>query len=279
TRLLLLDSRARWEALLKYRDEFPELRHVICMGPVAEERATGDIRFTFVEQWLPQEGPESFRLQGFDAHNLASIVYTSGTTGRPKGVMLSHHNILWNAEAVMRAVPARAEDVFLSFLPLSHTFERTAGYYVPMMAGSCVAYARSIEGLRADLRTIRPTVLTSVPRIYEAAYSRIRQQLQRRGAIAQRLFHLAVVVGWRCFERAQGRGRPLDVLAAAVWPLFRRLVAQQILERLGGRLRVAISGGAPLPKEIAHTFVGLGLPLLQGYGLTEASPVVSGNRP
>jgi long-chain acyl-CoA synthetase len=198
-------------------------------------------------------------------------VYTSGTLGRPKGVMLSHANLLANAQAVLAAVAGYREDLYLSFLPLSHAFERTVGYYVPMMAGSTVAYARSVQRLPEDLAAIRPTVLVSVPRIYERAYARIAGDLAER-RLARAFFDATVALGWRRFE-----GRP-GVAATLAWPLARRLVAKRILDRLGGRVRVAVSGGAPLAPELARVFIGLGLPLLQGYGLTEAAPVVAANR-
>jgi long-chain acyl-CoA synthetase len=190
---------------------------------------------------------------------------------------LSHYNILSNAQAVLKIVPAYREDLFLSFLPLSHAFERTVGYYLPIMTGSTVAFARSAQELAQDLLAIRPTMLISVPRIYDRAYARVQQGLQKKGFAARALFAWAEDIGWRRFEAAQGRGAAPGPLANLPWPLLRRLVADQILARFGGRLRLAISGGAPLSPKLARSFIGLGLPLLQGYGLTEAAPIVSGN--
>ena len=208
---------------------------------------------------------------------LASIVYTSGTTGRPKGVMLTHDNLLWNAFYASQCADFGAHEVFLSFLPMSHTLERTGGYYLPMLIGAEVAYARSIAQLAQDLQDIRPTVLISVPRIYERVYGRIQDGLAKKGRFAGMLFKLAVRVGWRRFERAQGRaGWHPELL---LWPLLHKLVAGKAVARLGGRLRLAISGGAALSPEIARVFIGLGVPIYQGYGLTETSPVVCVNRP
>ena len=205
---------------------------------------------------------------------LATIIYTSGTTGKPKGVMLSHHNILWNAYAGMQAVAVYADDLFLSFLPLSHALERSIGYYLPMMGGATVAYARSIPHLAEDLQVVRPTVIISVPRIFERTYNRIQESLTK--PVAQRLFDKTVEVGWQRFEIEQGRGG--WSAQQLLWPLLRRLVADKVMAKLGGRLRIAICGGAPLPTKVGRTFVALGLNLLQGYGMTEASPVVSVNR-
>lgn len=207
---------------------------------------------------------------------LASIIYTSGTTGRPKGVMLSHNNMLSNAFDAMATFTMRDDDLLLSFLPLSHTFERTCGYYLQVMTGATVAYARSIPLLSEDLQTIKPTILISVPRIYERINAAIKAKLDEGSPLKRALFHLAVEVGWARFLREQGRGG--WKLSFLLWPVLDALVAKKILARFGGRLRTAVSGGAALPAEIAHLIVGLGLPVVQGYGLTETSPIVTGNR-
>jgi long-chain acyl-CoA synthetase len=191
--------------------------------------------------------------------------------------MLTHENLLWNAFYASHCADFGPHEVFLSFLPLSHTLERTGGYYLPMLLGSEVAYARSIAQLAQDLQTIRPTVLISVPRIYERVYGRIQDGLAKKGLLARVLFGLAVRVGWRRFEREQGRAMWHPELL--LWPLLHKLVAGNVTEKLGGRLRLAISGGAALSPEIAQVFIGLGVPIYQGYGLTETGPVVCVNRP
>ena len=209
--------------------------------------------------------------------SLATIMYTSGTTGNPKGVMLSHANILANAYAGISRVPVYPDDLFLSFLPLSHALERTVGYYVPMMAGASVAHVRSLEQLPDDLAAIRPTIVISVPRLFERVHMKITGALAAGPRWKRRLFELTVAVGWRRFLHRQGRGgwSPLLLL----WPLLDRLVAQRVMAALGGRVRQAVSGGAPLSPDISRFFIALGLQLLQGYGLTETSPVVSVNTP
>jgi long-chain acyl-CoA synthetase len=275
-RALLLRTSEQWQALAPLRARFPGLARVLCLERAAMAVAGAGIELSFVSDWLAVE-EEPMSAGQVDAHALATIVYTSGTTGRPKGVMLSHYNILSNAEAVLKFVPAYREDLFLSFLPLSHAFERTVGYYLPIMTGSTVAFARSAQELAQDLLAIRPTVLVSVPRIYDLAYARVQLGLEKKGFAARALFAWAERIGWRRFEAAQGRGAAAGRLANLPWPLLRRLVADQILARFGGRLRLAISGGAPLSPTLARSFIGLGVPLLQGYGLTEAAPIVSGN--
>jgi long-chain acyl-CoA synthetase len=205
---------------------------------------------------------------------LATIIYTSGTTGRPKGTMLTHFALLWNVESTAGIIPPRRDDVFLSHLPLAHAFERTVGCYLPMMGGATVAYARSVDDLPEDLQAIRPTVLLSVPRIYERVYGTVRSRAAGN-PLRRRLVDLARRLGWARFEAAQGRAPAPALGARLLWPLFDRLVAKPVRDALGGRLRVAVSGGAPLPAEVTRFLVAMGVPLTEGYGLTEAGPVVA----
>ncbi|WP_331838565.1 AMP-dependent synthetase/ligase [Ferriphaselus amnicola] len=163
----------------------------------------------------------------------------------------------------------------LSFLPLSHAFERTAGYYLNVMAGGQVAFARSISHLADDLQLIHPTILVSVPRIFERIHGGIRAKLEQVSSTRRKLFELTLEVGWLHFEHAQGRATWHPKLL--LWPLLKKLVADKVMTKLGGELRLAISGGAALPPTIARFFISLGLNILQGYGLTETSPVVSVN--
>jgi long-chain acyl-CoA synthetase len=271
-RLLLVQDEGQWRRLVPALIDAPLERVLLLHGEPPSAEA--DARVRAVAAWLPQDRAAP-REPACEPHRLASIVYTSGTTGRAKGVMLSHHSMLFVAHAALQLVEGYREDVFLSFLPLSHTLERTGGYYLPMMAGSTVAYARSVNQLAEDLRRVRPTVLIAVPRVFERVYGRITDQLARRPAPLRWLFRTALALGWRRFEAHQGRGRA-GALAFA-WPLLERLVAGRIVAALGGRLRLAVSGGAPLPAPVARLFIGLGVNLLQGYGLTETSPVVSVN--
>ena len=275
-RLLLVQDANRWRRIAgAVRDEpYPGRVVLLDAGDDALPLAERDPRVVIARDWLPARGAEWPQRDG-DPDALATIVYTSGTTGRPKGVMLSHNNILSNAHAGLTTLTVYQEDEFLSFLPLSHTLERTAGYYLPIMSGSTVAYARSIPQLAADLEVIRPTVIIAVPRVFERVYQRLHDQLATRPAPARWLFRLAVAVGWRRFEWQMGRAGVHPLLA--LWPVLERLVARKVLARLGGRLRAAVSGGAALPLEVSRLFIGLGLPLTQGYGLTETSPVVAVN--
>lgn len=270
-KVLLFENAEQWQALRTVRDQLQGVVRFVSLDTV---RDSNEDRLRSAADYLPGAAQLQPAMP-IGMGELASIIYTSGTTGKPKGVMLSHANMLSNAHAVLDTFTVRGDDLYLSFLPLSHTFERTCGYYLAVMVGATVAFARSIPLLSEDLQTIKPTIMVSVPRIYERVYSALRAKLEESSPIKRKLFHLAVETGWARFEHEQGRGgwKPGFLL----WPILQKLVAQKILDKLGGRLRVAISGGAALAPEISRVFVGLGLPVLQGYGLTETSPIVTGN--
>ena len=273
-KLLLVQDSGRWNRMADALADLTQLQRVVVLETGKQAKPLGKDGVRAAASWLPKAG-EPFSQREADSNSLATIVYTSGTTGRPKGVMLSHMNMLSIAHAALTVVDCYRQDSFLSFLPLSHTLERTAGYYLPILAGASVAFARSVPQLAEDLQTIRPSVIIAVPRIFERVYARINDQMKQRPAVARLLFRLTLKIGFRDFERRMGRrGWSPSLL---IWPLLRKLVAEKILQKLGGRLRAAISGGAALSPEIARVFLGLGLPLLQGYGLTETSPVISVN--
>ncbi|MET3134193.1 long-chain acyl-CoA synthetase [Oxalobacteraceae bacterium GrIS 1.11] len=273
---------AQWQAIAALALPMPALRFVVVAdGAIpAPAPAFGAVQLVALSDWLaaaagPAPRPE---VAGTD---LAAIVYTSGTTGKPKGVMLSHHNIVSNVRSLMGCVSVAQDDVFLSFLPLSHTFERTVGYYLPIATGACVAYARSVALIAEDLTVVRPTVLVSVPRIYERFHAKLEETMAGAGPLTRFMYGWAQAVGWRQFCRRQrlpvepGAALWLDGLVA---PRLQELVGRKVLQRFGGRLRFAVCGGAPMPQAVARCFLGLGLPLLQGYGMTETSPVVCCNR-
>jgi len=269
-KVLLFESEEQWQALRTVRDQLPGVVRFVSINTL---RVRVD-RLESMVAFLPASAQYQPAVS-CSMNEMASIIYTSGTTGRPKGVMLSHANMLSNAHACLDTFVVNSDDLFLSFLPLSHTFERTLGYYLTVMTGATVAFARSIPQLSEDLLAIRPTLLISVPRIYERVYGAIRAKLQDGSPIKRKLFHMAVETGWARFEHEQGRG-PWRA-SFLLWPLLQKLVAQKVMDKLGGRMRVAISGGAALSAEVSRVFVGLGLPIVQGYGLTETSPVITGN--
>ena len=262
-RILFLESAAQWPAM---RAIAASVQRVVCL----DQPPADDPRCVALQQWLPAEGQPPRRSPAA-ATDLATLVYTSGTTGRPKGVMLSHRNILSNVLAAAKAIPAYARDRFLSFLPLSHMFERTCGYYYAIWSGSQTVYARSITTLADDIRAERPTILIAVPRIFERIWGRMQEQMPP-GSPKRRLFDKAVDIGWKRFKGEASFGE------RALWPLLSLLVAKKLKRRLGGRIRLIIVGGAAFAPDLARVFVGLGLPVIQGYGLTETAPVLSANR-
>lgn len=276
-KLLLLEGMHQWQQFAAIDDQVSSLQRVVILRApeLGGDEAYSNPRVVSAADWLLAQAGE-VKHRNDDQHALATIIYTSGTSGRPKGVMLSHRNILTNAFSCLQVVPVLTDDTLLSFLPLSHTFERTSGYYVPMMAGATIAYARSIQQLQEDLLTIRPTLLISVPRIYERVYAGIRAKLAQGSGFARWLFYFAVAVGYSRFECQQGRGS--WQWTHVLWPLLEKLVASKVMHKLGGQLRFAMSGGAALSAEVSRIFIGLGLPILQGYGMTESSPVVCANR-
>ena len=201
-KVLLFENSEQWQALRTVIEQLGGVRRLVSLEKVT---GNGDSRLQCADEWLPaQSSPQPERERKRD--EMATIMYTSGTTGKPKGVMLSHHNIVHNAYGGLQTFPIGTGDIFMSFLPLSHAFERTAGYYMSMMAGATVAYARSIPLLAEDLTTIRPTILVCVPRIFERIYNAIQAKLEEAPPLRRKLFSLAVEVGWNHFEYQQGRG-------------------------------------------------------------------------
>jgi len=263
-RLLIVESSQIAANLANLADAQYRLPPIVVLNPDDGERLATAATF------LPATGDDVV-VRDLPDDTLATICFTSGTSGRPKGVMLSHGNILANVEQCRLTGMARTDDLFLSILPLSHMFERTGGYYLPLALGAKVAYCRGIAQIADDLVSQAPTVMFAVPRIFERFHARIEQALAA-APFKRKLFAECVARGYRV---ATGKGSWLDHLVA---PVLRRIVGAPVLARLGGRLRLAVVGGAALDPELARTFIGLGLPMLQGYGMTEASPVISVNR-
>ena len=274
-KVLLVNDDKQWQELSVHIDESSQLKRVVLLSGQPDSEQQDQI-LSSVENWLPEEAAH-LQERGGDPQKLATIVYTSGTTGRPKGVMLSHLNILSDTESLLKQIgiddPHTLE--FLSFLPLSHMYERTIGYYVPMMAGAKVSFARSVQQLAEDFQTIKPTIIVTVPRIFERFYDKMQQKLSKQSIVARSIFRLAVHVGWKSFKFKQKTGwiSPVMILN----PLLQKIIAKKVQQLLGGRLRLAASGGAALPETVARTFVGLGINIFQGYGMTESSPAVAMN--
>lgn len=208
--------------------------------------------------------------------DLATLIYTSGTTGDPKGVMLTHGNLVSNVEGCQGAMAKGPEDVALSFLPLSHAFERTV-VYNHLADGVPVAFAENIETLPRDLPAVSPTIMTAVPRVFEKMHTRIQEAAAAGSGLKRRLFAWAIATGLARVSREQRAGGRTEISSLRD-RLADRLVYAKIRARTGGRLRCIVSGSAPLPVHIAEFFAAVGMPILEGYGLTEASPVLTVNR-
>jgi long-chain acyl-CoA synthetase len=261
-KLFVVDNTRMADALAGLANTY-SLPRMIVLRPDAADAARS------AEHFLPAEG-RAFECHELAPETLATICYTSGTSGRPKGVMLSHANIVANVEQCRATGLARNDDLFLSILPLSHMFERTGGYYLPLAIGAKVVYSRGIAQIPDDLVSQSPTAMFAVPRIFEKFHAKLIEALAS-SPVKKRLFDSCVARGYRF---ATGDASMIDRL---VVPLLRALVAKPVLARLGGRMRLAVVGGAALEPELARTFIGLGLQVLQGYGMTEASPVISVN--
>jgi long-chain acyl-CoA synthetase len=278
--IVFVSNAAQAAKIAQVRAQAPALRHVIVMD---EAGVPGTLSLAEVrEKGRPalerDKAAVRTRASAVKPADLATIIYTSGTTGDPKGVMLSHGNILCNVAAAITAFPVFGpEDVALSFLPLCHIFERMAGYYLMMSRGVTIAYAESVDAVPANMAEVRPTVMCSVPRLYEKMHARILEKVAADSALRQRIFRWGVAVGLLAFRHRVGKTKPpagLRVRRA----LAERLVFAKIKRRVGGRLKLFVSGGAPLSREINEFFGAAGLLILEGYGLTETSPVITVNR-
>ncbi|MCL4540411.1 MAG: long-chain fatty acid--CoA ligase [Bacteroidetes bacterium] len=208
--------------------------------------------------------------------DVATIIYTSGTTGEPKGVILTHGNFAANIKGALEHIEINDDDTLLSFLPISHSFERMAGYYTALTAGATVSYAESIETVAQNLMEVKPTIVTTVPRLFERIHTLILKNVESGSASKRRIFYWALSVGRKYFA-ARKRGG-LDPILRAQYALADRLVLSKLKERTGGRIKFFVSGGAALARELGEFFESAGIMIIEGYGMTEASPVISANR-
>lgn len=212
-----------------------------------------------------------------EPEDLLTLIYTSGTTGNPKGVMLIHRNLVSNIYSGLDALDINTGEIFLSFLPLSHSFERMAGHYTGFNRGCTTYYAEGVETVADNMLEVRPTIMVAVPRLYEKIYGKVLDKVSKDPAIRQKIFWWAIKIGTQAAAFLKRNQQPSGLLALK-YKLANKLVFSKLKERVGGRLRYFISGGAPLSKEIGEFFMSAGLPILEGYGLTETSPVISVNR-
>ena len=251
---------------------------VIAIEPVVGRTGLVDIRSweELLARGSYDAGDISQCIAAIEPDDIACLIYTSGAVGVPKGVMTSHRNILANCRGLHAVLETLGLDdqVFLSFLPLSHSYEHTAGMMFPISLGAQIFFAEGAEALASNMLEVRPTIVTAVPRLYEMLHRRIRLDVERKGAVARFLFEKAVTIG-----RKRSLSQPISFGERLLDPLLDRLVRSKLQLRFGGRLKAMISAGAPLNPEIGSFFLALGVPLLQGYGQTEAAPGISCNSP
>jgi len=273
-----VSTKAQLAKIQQIREGLPALRFVIAFDAGLETEGVTSLAHVLAEGRAARDRHPRWREEALAAtpDDLATIIYTSGTTGEPKGVMLTHGNIATNVVAALERLEILEDDESLSFLPLSHIFERTAGHYVMLHAGVLINYARSVESVSNDILERRPTVVTSVPRLFEKIYSRVVDAVASGSPTRRRIFNWARAVGnqWSDIRLA---GRPMPPLLALQHAVADRLVFAKLRERVGGRIRYFVSGGAPLNPDVARFFHAAGLTILEGYGLTETSPVISVN--
>jgi long-chain acyl-CoA synthetase len=217
------------------------------------------------------------RARAVRPENLATIIYTSGTTGEPKGVMLTHANLVSNLFAAEEVLDLHSDDVALSFLPLSHGFERMASFLY-LLTGTPVIFAESFDTIGRDIGLVRPSMITGVPRVYEKMQARILEKGQSAPGTKATMFRWAIGAGTKR-ARAQLRGKWVNPLVGVQAALADRLVFSRIREGVGGRLRIIVSGSAPLPPGVLEFFTAIGLPIIEGYGLTETAPILTVNPP
>jgi long-chain acyl-CoA synthetase len=282
SRFICVSTKKQLQKVEVFRAKVPSLEQVILFDSVETDAEDGLITFEQVcDIGKKVENGDQIYLESSESiapNDMATIIYTSGTTGDPKGVMLSHNNFMSNAQSCVDLLAVTADDIFLSFLPLSHVFERMAGQYVPLTAGATVAYAESPFTVSNNMQEVRPTLMASVPRLYEMMHERILRSVREGSPTKQKIFHWGVGVGEKVSQAIQQKKRPSPLLKLKA-RLADKLVFSKLQAATGGRLRFFVSGGAALPKSLAEFFHAAGLLILEGYGLTETSPVISVNRP
>ncbi len=277
----IVSNQMQLAKLLKVLPEVPTLRTVIVFSDKGLSQSENILFYATVMDRgvrFRTERPDHVEREAAAVRpeDLLTLIYTSGTTGNPKGVMLTHENLVSNIKSSADCIPFNHEDLILSFLPLCHSYERMAGYYTAMACGVTIAYAESIETVQDNLAEVRPTVVTTVPRLFERMYNRLMKQVALAPPVRRRIFFWAVEIGRRAVrERAAGGVR---LRTALLHRVAQALVFDKIRARTGGRIRFFVSGGAALPRELGEFFEAIGIRILEGYGMTESSPVISVNR-
>ena len=279
-KILCVSSERQLEKIKDWDENVPtSLQHIVIFDELEDDSVHTFDKVCELGQGV-ENGDQVYQQasEAVTPDDLASIIYTSGTTGDPKGAMLTHSNFMSNVGAATGIVTINPDDVFLSFLPLSHVFERMGGHYLPLSSGATIAYAESPFTIRQNMQEVRPTIMMSVPRVYEAMHERILNSVKEGSPTKQKIFHWSVGVGSKVSQAIQQKQKPSLGLSMKA-SIANKLVFEKLKAVTGGRLRFFVSGGAPLSKAIAEFFHAAGILILEGYGLTETSPVICVNRP
>ncbi len=279
--MVIVSTQEQLDKIISIKPKLPALRKIIIMDPPGKIKGADVISFESVLKTGADKAAETraefeSRLNSAGKDDLASIIYTSGTTGPAKGVCLTHDNFLSNCRSSVDLLPLGEDDTCLSFLPLSHVFERMASYYFTMFIGGTIAYADSIESVAQDLKEIRPTYACAVPRFYEKMQETITDSIAHSSEIKKKILERSVTLAKRY---ADARLNKLDV-GPVIWlryQLMKAFILSKLRNAVGGRIKFFISGGAPLSKELGEFFYSVGILIFEGYGLTETSPVVTVN--
>ncbi len=280
SKILFVGTDEHLKKALEVRENLPDLMKIVTMYETKTDNPDVMSWNEFLQIGKDYPDKEEFdrRLENVKLDDVATLIYTSGTTGNPKGVMLTHGNLMSNVETASKLIKVYDTDVCLSFLPLSHSLERMSGYYTSVYNGVTIAHASSIDALVEELPEVRPHYMVSVPRLYEKVYAGVKANVESEPPLKQKIFNWAVGVG-RQVSDLKVKHKPIPPLLDMKYKIANKLVFSKVYEKMGGRLRFCFSGGAPLSKEIAEFFHAMGILILEGYGLTETSPVISVNTP
>lgn len=280
SRFLFCGDKEQTEKILPVINELKNVEKIVVMDNTTFDRTDVITIKELMElgETYRKGNPDDFEQTAVSlkSDDILTLIYTSGTTGDPKGVMLTHGNLTSNIDSSSQVILATDQDIFLSFLPLSHTFERMAGHFFPFSIGAQVCYAESIEKVSDNMREVHPTIMIAVPRLYEKMYAKVIDNVAKSSSIKQKLFWWSVGVGRKVVERRKHAVSAGGFLGIK-FSIANKLVFSKLKERVGGQMRFFVSGGAPLSKEIGEFFDAAGIIIIEGYGLTETSPVLTAN--
>jgi len=281
--LVFVSNATQYKKIAEIKSELPLLKRVVLFDAIEDSETISflNLEKSGHEYWTQNAGGYEMLWPAALPDDTATIIYTSGTTGEPKGVMLSHRNILANIEIIVTSIELSKDDSFLSFLPLAHTYERTAGYYLPTRLGSSIAYCESLFTVDKNLREVKPTIMFSVPRLYESIHEKLFSAAKSLPENQKEKYLDALALAQKYgAHKGKIEGAPaLGLMEQIKFKIYDMKVYSKVREKFGGNLRYFVAGGAPLPPQLGALFLGMGVVILEGYGLTETSPVIGVNRP